>query len=101
MEYNMLPIISLFALLAFYIQYLVNFKVKERYIDEYFHLSMTEQYLVYNNFTHWDPKITTPPGLYLLGYLYGIIFQTVNHVFTGEHFNFNGENVITLRYLNR
>ncbi len=97
----MLPIISLFALMAFYIQYFVNQQVKEKYIDEYFHLSMTEHYLVYRNFTHWDPKITTPPGLYFLGYLYGIVLQKVINVFTVYCFTFNKENVIALRYLNR
>ncbi|VEL31785.1 unnamed protein product, partial [Protopolystoma xenopodis] len=34
-------------------------------MDEYFHLRQT--LLFYSgNFSHWDPKITTPPGLYLV-----------------------------------
>ncbi|XP_043252734.1 putative Dol-P-Glc:Glc(2)Man(9)GlcNAc(2)-PP-Dol alpha-1,2-glucosyltransferase [Colletes gigas] len=35
------------------------------FIDEVFHVPQTLQYCA-NNFTQWDPKITTLPGLYLL-----------------------------------
>lgn len=36
--------------------------------DEYFHIRQAKVYCA-GNFTQWDPKITTPPGLYLLSYL--------------------------------
>lgn len=41
-------------------------------MDEYFHYN---QFLAYsqNHFTHWDPKITTPPGLYILQRLFAIV----------------------------
>ncbi|CAK9799304.1 Putative Dol-P-Glc:Glc(2)Man(9)GlcNAc(2)-PP-Dol alpha-1,2-glucosyltransferase [Anthophora quadrimaculata] len=35
------------------------------YIDEIFHVPQTLQYCA-GNFTQWDPKITTLPGLYLI-----------------------------------
>ncbi|GME80593.1 unnamed protein product [Ambrosiozyma monospora] len=46
-----------------------NFVVDYPFIDEIFHYPQTQAYCA-GNFTHWDPKITTPPGLYLVGYLY-------------------------------
>ena len=36
----------------------------EPYMDEIFHIPQAHNYCVYN-FSHWDGKITTPPGLYL------------------------------------
>jgi len=36
--------------------------------DEYFHIRQAQVYCA-GNFSQWDPKITTPPGLYLLSYL--------------------------------
>jgi len=36
------------------------------YMDEIFHLRQTQSYCVYGNWSHWDPKITTLPGLYVL-----------------------------------
>ncbi|KAL1635080.1 glucosyltransferase [Neofusicoccum ribis] len=38
------------------------------YLDEVFHVGQAQVYCA-GNFTHWDSKITTPPGLYLLSYL--------------------------------
>lgn len=44
---------------------LVNRIVPEIYMDEEFHY---RQFTYYNqnDFSRWDPKLTTPPGLYLL-----------------------------------
>ncbi|KAI8934089.1 hypothetical protein NX059_008851 [Plenodomus lindquistii] len=38
--------------------------VPEMYLDEYFHISQAQKYC--NGDYTWDPKITTPPGLYLV-----------------------------------
>ncbi|SCU88860.1 LAME_0E01398g1_1 [Lachancea meyersii CBS 8951] len=38
------------------------------YIDEIFHVSQTVRY-INGAWSSWDPKITTPPGLYFLGWL--------------------------------
>ncbi|SCV00023.1 LAMI_0G02366g1_1 [Lachancea mirantina] len=38
------------------------------FIDEVFHLGQTVQY-INGNWKSWDPKITTPPGLYVLGWI--------------------------------
>ena len=48
------------------------------YMDEIFHIPQAQNYCVYN-FSHWDNKLTTPPGLYissLILYLPISIFKT-------------------------
>jgi len=74
--------LSLFLILglvatSFAIQHYLNSKVKERYIDEQFHLKMSEQYIVQGNFKDWDPAITTPPGLYWSAYIYAVGLKLV------------------------
>ena len=44
----------------------LNHVVPDPYMDEIFHIPQTQSYLN-GNFSHWDPKITTPPALYLVG----------------------------------
>ncbi|TKA64461.1 hypothetical protein B0A55_10394 [Friedmanniomyces simplex] len=46
----------------------VNSTVTEPYLDEVFHVRQAQQYCQ-GRFDVWDPKITTPPGLYLLSYV--------------------------------
>ncbi|KAJ5154731.1 CAZyme family GT59 [Penicillium coprophilum] len=52
---------------------LVNKAVPEPYLDEVFHVPQAQAYWSHK-WTQWDPKLTTPPGLYLCSY---IIFATV------------------------
>jgi alpha-1,2-glucosyltransferase len=52
--------------------YLFNVIVSEPYMDEYFHYNQFRAYHR-NQFTYWDPKITTPPGLYLIQRLFSIV----------------------------
>lgn len=46
----------------------VSAVVPEPYLDEAFHVPQAQAYWA-QQWTHWDPKITTPPGLYLWSYL--------------------------------
>ncbi|KAJ5599308.1 Dol-P-Glc:Glc(2)Man(9)GlcNAc(2)-PP-Dol alpha-1-2-glucosyltransferase [Penicillium hetheringtonii] len=46
----------------------VNTEVPEAYLDEVFHVPQAQAYWAHK-WTHWDPKITTPPGLYLWSYI--------------------------------
>ncbi|CCH41447.1 Alpha-1,2 glucosyltransferase ALG10 [Wickerhamomyces ciferrii] len=48
--------------------------VTEPFIDEIFHIPQTIQYFN-GDFKTWDPKITTPPGLYYLGYIWSKFIQ--------------------------
>ena len=47
----------------------ITHHLTQPYIDEIFHLRQCQTYCQYN-FHHWDNKITTPPGLYILGFIY-------------------------------
>ncbi|CAN3374701.1 hypothetical protein DIURU_002318 [Diutina rugosa] len=49
------------------IAYYCHKKVDYLFIDEFFHIRQAQTYLS-GNFKEWDDKITTPPGLYWLGY---------------------------------
>lgn len=48
--------------------YAVARSVPEPYMDEIFHIPQAQRYFL-GNFKAWDPKITTPPGLYYVGYI--------------------------------
>ncbi|XP_029823843.3 putative Dol-P-Glc:Glc(2)Man(9)GlcNAc(2)-PP-Dol alpha-1,2-glucosyltransferase [Ixodes scapularis] len=49
----------------------VNHAQPAPYMDEIFHVPQAQSYCSYN-FTYWDPKITTPPGLYLTSLCFGL-----------------------------
>ncbi|KAL3317170.1 glucosyltransferase [Cichlidogyrus casuarinus] len=51
-------------------------------MDEIFHVNQTKAYLA-GNWSHWDPMITTPPGLYILGYIIVISIEyfTIKHIY--------------------
>ncbi|KAK4610058.1 Dol-P-Glc:Glc(2)Man(9)GlcNAc(2)-PP-Dol alpha-1,2-glucosyltransferase [Fulvia fulva] len=46
----------------------VNKHVTEPYLDEVFHVRQAQHYCQ-GHWDVWDPKITTPPGLYFISYL--------------------------------
>lgn len=52
----------------------VHEKVTLPFIDERFHLAQTATYCCHR-FSEWDNKITTPPGLYLLGTAYSHVLS--------------------------
>lgn len=58
---------SIIYLTLHYISNSINNAVKEPYMDEIFHVPQAQRYCQ-GNFTYYDPKITTPPGLYLFTY---------------------------------
>lgn len=47
------------------------------FIDEYFHLRQCQKYCAHD-FVSWDNKITTPPGLYLLGTWYYHVLKALH-----------------------
>ncbi|KAJ4986443.1 alpha- glucosyltransferase alg10 [Stagonosporopsis vannaccii] len=51
---------------------LVDRDVPAPYLDEFFHIPQAQKYCA-GNYT-WDPKITTPPGLYLVAKLLSPVF---------------------------
>lgn len=62
----------------------VFFKTKELvaqpFVDEIFHLRQCQTYCA-SRFDKWDNKITTPPGLYLLGLVYAKSLEAVTGVY--------------------
>ncbi|KAF9535485.1 glucosyltransferase [Crepidotus variabilis] len=52
----------------------INTIVTEPYMDEPFHIPQAQAYCR-GDFETWDPKITTPPGLYILSYVLKRIFM--------------------------
>ncbi|KAL2040465.1 hypothetical protein N7G274_006908 [Stereocaulon virgatum] len=60
-----IPVV-LAAIAGFWFE-LVRKAVPAPYLDEVFHLRQAYNY-VYGNWRVWDPKITTPPGLYIASY---------------------------------
>lgn len=65
-----------FCLFTAIIVALVNEKVKEPFIDEIFHLRQCRKYCEFK-FEEWDPKITTPPGMYILGVIQAYVMKAV------------------------
>lgn len=60
------PLLVIYFLLSFY--YVSTKVVPYEFIDEKFHVGQTLKYIS-GDWKAWDPKITTPPGLYVLGWL--------------------------------
>ncbi|ODQ59032.1 glycosyltransferase family 59 protein [Wickerhamomyces anomalus NRRL Y-366-8] len=82
----------LFLLSTFLTYTISKHYVTEPFIDEIFHIPQTIQYF-HGDFKTWDPKITTPPGLYYLGYVWSKIIKLL-------HLPVNPIGLGTLRYLN-
>ena len=62
-------IFSLISTLYITWLYRVNTTVSRPYLDEVFHVRQAQAYYA-GKFRTWDPKITTPPGLYIVSYLF-------------------------------
>lgn len=64
---HLLPAIALILPVGFF--FAVQKIQPNPFIDEIFHIPQCQRYCE-GDFRYWDTKITTPPGLYLLGYVY-------------------------------
>ncbi|KZO94958.1 glycosyltransferase family 59 protein [Calocera viscosa TUFC12733] len=62
-----------YCALNIYVLKLVNDAVREPYMDEPFHVPQAQQYCSLD-FSTYDPKLTTPPGLYVLSLLLSKLF---------------------------
>ncbi|KAI8330626.1 DIE2/ALG10 family-domain-containing protein [Chlamydoabsidia padenii] len=58
----------------------INSIVPDPYMDEIFHIPQAQHYCQ-GNYTTWDPKLTTPPGLYLIS----IGLQSLGNLFNVTH----------------
>ncbi|PGH31245.1 alpha-1,2-glucosyltransferase [[Emmonsia] crescens] len=50
----------------------INSELPDPYLDEVFHVRQAQAYWAHR-WRQWDPKITTPPGVYLCSYIIGVI----------------------------
>lgn len=50
---------------------IILYTVPKPYLDEIFHIPLAQYYCSTQDFSKWDPMITTPPGLYWLATAYG------------------------------
>ena len=82
--------LAIVGLTGLVLQAWVNREVPIAFIDEYYHLRMTEQYLVDLDFLHYDSRITTPPGLYILGFIFGVLIQIPHLLATGTFIKYEG-----------
>ncbi|KAA6411813.1 MAG: hypothetical protein FRX48_03963 [Lasallia pustulata] len=95
------PLIAHLVLLiaSGYWHYKVNATVPEPYLDEVFHVRQAQAYWR-GQWRIWDPKITTPPGLYIISYLHLYLLQIQgrlsNITFGLRSINFIAANVLIL-----
>lgn len=78
---NAFPVSKYFCMAVFvafsvFVSQKVNRIVPNPYIDEIFHLRQCQTYCEYK-FTQWDDKVTTPPGLYIIGFIYSKLIEFV------------------------
>jgi alpha-1,2-glucosyltransferase len=72
---------------------LINDQVPDPYLDEIFHIPQTFQYCR-GNFRQWDPKITTPPGLYVFGFAWAKLLNQDCNVGVLRSVNFVGGHIL-------
>ncbi|KAE8450472.1 hypothetical protein EG329_006202 [Mollisiaceae sp. DMI_Dod_QoI] len=65
----------LLYLLASFWQSQVTKIVPEPYLDEVFHVPQAQSYCI-GSYDVWDPKLTTPPGLYIFATLFSKLFRS-------------------------
>lgn len=83
-------IIALFIFLTITIS---KHYVTEPFIDEIFHIPQTLQYIQKGDFKTWDNKITTPPGLYYIGYIFSKVISLL-------HLPVDASSITVLRLVN-
>ncbi|UJR25490.1 hypothetical protein I4U23_006836 [Adineta vaga] len=65
-----------FVCITLYLFIYIHQQVPEPYMDEYFHFHQAANYCS-GNYRHWDPSITTPPGLYFVTHILEIILNSI------------------------
>ena len=60
-------VLAVYAVILGVVGDLVSRRVAEPYMDEVFHIPQARRYCA-GNFTQWDSKITTLPGLYVFSF---------------------------------
>lgn len=77
---------------------LVNKIVPDPYLDEIFHIPQAQAYWA-GHWSQWDPKITTPPGLYVFSYMVNSVRDFFSLDFTASTSEWRFTNVLLLYVL--
>ncbi|KAJ2496387.1 glucosyltransferase [Coemansia sp. RSA 1972] len=64
-ELTAAAVFGVYAIVSALVLQLVNTEVRTPYMDEQFHIRQAQWYCA-GAFDKWDPKLTTPPGLYIV-----------------------------------
>lgn len=87
--------------------FFVSDAVRRPYLDEVFHIPLASHYCNTFDFTKWDPKVTTPPGLYWFATAYAqllikpvVIITQILKNNLGASFPIIGDNII-VSYLSK
>ncbi|KAJ2172924.1 glucosyltransferase [Coemansia sp. RSA 2522] len=64
-ELTAAAVFGVYAIASALVLQLVNTEVRTPYMDEQFHIRQAQWYCM-GAFNKWDPKLTTPPGLYIV-----------------------------------
>lgn len=70
--------------LSLYWEQCVNKFVPKPYLDEVFHIRQAQAYC-HGNYTIWDPKITTPPALYVIAAAGAVLTRAFSKQFCSIH----------------
>ncbi|GME88419.1 transferase activity protein [[Candida] boidinii] len=72
--------------------------IKDYVVDEIFHIPQAQEYCI-GNFDHWNDKITTPPGLYYLAYIYNKLFTLAYGESDQQYQYCNMQNLRSLNFI--
>ncbi|SZF04384.1 unnamed protein product [Blumeria hordei] len=70
--------------LSLYWEHCVSKLVPKPYLDEVFHIRQAQAYC-HGNYTVWDPKITTPPALYVFAATGAVLTRAFSKQFCSIH----------------
>lgn len=79
---------------------LVNRHVPIPYMDEIFHVPQAQRYCR-NDFSYWDPKLTTPPGLYFSSLPFSLITECSIDVLRATNILFCLANVYMMHHIRK
>ncbi|OQR74325.1 putative Dol-P-Glc:Glc(2)Man(9)GlcNAc(2)-PP-Dol alpha-1, partial [Tropilaelaps mercedesae] len=93
-------LLCVFTSIVCWLANFVNRLVPSPYMDEIFHVPQAQRYCQ-NDFSYWNPKITTPPGLYFSSLPFSIIAECSIDVLRATNILFCLANVYVMHQIHR
>ncbi|KAJ2643780.1 glucosyltransferase [Coemansia sp. RSA 1694] len=72
-----MAVFAAYASVSYSVLRRINTEVQAPYMDEVFHVPQAQHYCQ-GQFGVWDPKLTTPPGLYIISMVPAYLFRMLN-----------------------